>query len=114
MNIGLFGVEIFIEGSSHYTVIIYLNPKFGCYFANICIIFLVSSFVRQYHQVSSILNIFNQVLNLFGAKFFFGRSKDKQICFFDLFKFNWILVKTNLYRCKFYFVCLFVFFGKLL
>ena len=72
VNVGFFGVEVFVKRCSDHTVRVDGDSKFASYLIEIGIIPSISSFVWKYKEVTSIINILLKVLNFGGGEGVFG------------------------------------------
>ena len=89
-------MEIFIEGSSDNTVIINSDSEFGGDLVEIGAVLLVAAFVGEDEQIATILNIFDEVVDLLLRELILGRGQDEEICFFDFIELDGILVQADL------------------
>ena len=72
-------MEVLIEGSSDNTIIINIDSEFGSNFIQVSVVLLVSSFISEDKQITTILNIFNKVINFLRTELILGWSQDKQV-----------------------------------
>ena len=96
VDIGLFWVEILVEGGSDNTVVINLDSKLGGDGRDVGIVFAVSTFMSEDEEISSSLNILDETVDFIGREWVFGGGEDEEVGLFDFFEFDWILVQTNL------------------
>lgn len=72
-------MEVLIEGSTDNTIIINIDSEFGSNFIQVSVVLLVSSFISEDKQITTILNIFNKVINFLRTELILGWSQDKQV-----------------------------------
>ena len=72
-------MEVLIEGSTYNTIIINIDSEFGSNFIQVSVVLLVSSFISEDKQITTILNIFNKVINFLRTELILGWSQDKQV-----------------------------------
>ena len=65
-------MEVLIEGSTDNTIIINIDSEFGSNFIQVCVVLLVSSFISEDKQITTILNIFNKVINFLRTELILG------------------------------------------
>lgn len=72
-------MEVLIEGSTDNTIIINIDSEFGSNFIQVSVVLLVSSFISEDKQITTILNIFNKVINFLRTELILGWSQNKQV-----------------------------------
>jgi hypothetical protein len=65
-------MEVLIEGSTDNTIIINIDSEFGSNFIQVSVVLLVSSFISEDKQITTILNIFNKVINFLRTELILG------------------------------------------
>lgn len=72
VDIGLFGMEIFVEGSSDNTIIIDLDSKFGGDGGEVGIVFVVSALMGEDEEVAPCFDILDEAVDFVGGEWVFG------------------------------------------
>ena len=88
MNISLFGVEIFIEGSSDDTIVIDVDSELRGDSGNVRSVFAVSTFMGEDQKISSGLDILDKTVDFIRGEWGFGRGYDEEIGLFDFLEFD--------------------------
>lgn len=85
-------MEVLIEGSTDNTIIINIDSEFGSNFIQVSVVLLVSSFISEDKQITTILNIFNKVINFLRTELILGWSQNKQVCLLNFIEFDRIFI----------------------
>lgn len=103
VDVGLLGVEVFVEGGSDHAVGVDPDPELLGDLADVGRIsgsrgrvLAISAFVREDEEVASIFDILFEVFDFSGGEVVLGSGHNEEIGFFDLFEVNSFFVESDL------------------